>query len=126
MKKVIFISGHRDLREREFEEHYVGKLEEMVKDEEVEFVLADYEGVDYMAQCYLRDHLKDHKRVTIYHMRENPVRLASKLFKTVGGFKGDIERDSAMTRASSEDLAYIKKGRWNSGTAQNILRRFEI
>ena len=43
-----------------------------------------------------------------------------------GGYKSDIERDSAMTENSDYDIAFVKSGRWNSGTAQNIKRRFEI
>lgn len=46
------------------------------------------------------------------------------LFK--GGFKSDEERDSAMTKGSDFDIAFIKDKRWNSGTAQNIKRRHEI
>lgn len=42
----------------------------------------------------------------------------------VGGFKTDRDRDSAMTNASSEDIAFIRsKSKWDSGTAENILRR---
>ena len=34
------------------------------------------------------------------------------------------DRDSAMTNASSEDIAFIRsKSKWDSGTAENILRR---
>ena len=42
----------------------------------------------------------------------------------VGGFKTDRDRDSAMTNVSSEDIAFIRsKSKWDSGTAENILRR---
>jgi hypothetical protein len=30
-----------------------------------------------------------------------------------------------MTNSSDKDIAFIRKGRWTSGTAQNILRRYE-
>lgn len=41
-----------------------------------------------------------------------------------GGFETDRDRDSAMTNASSEDIAFIRsKSKWDSGTAENILRR---
>ena len=50
--------------------------------------------------------------------------LVNKHFKTVGGFENDIDRDSAMTKNSNYDVAYIRKGKEDSGTAQNILRRF--
>ena len=42
----------------------------------------------------------------------------------VGGFETDRNRDSAMTNVSSEDIAFIRsKSKWDSGTAENILRR---
>lgn len=43
-----------------------------------------------------------------------------------GGFESDEERDSAMTRDSDFDIAFIKDGRWDSGTAQNIKRRYGL
>jgi ribosomal protein S16 len=44
-------------------------------------------------------------------------------FPTVGGFATDEERDEAMTLASDVDLAWVRQGRENSGTARNIARR---
>ena len=39
----------------------------------------------------------------------------------VGGFETDR---AAMTNVSSEDIAFIRsKSKWDSGTAENILRR---
>lgn len=124
--KTYFISGHRNLSTEDFKRYYIPKIEKALEDESSKFVIGDYQGVDFMAQCYLRDHLKNHKRVTVYHMYDSPRNLASKLFNTIGGFTEDTERDSAMTKASDEDIAFIEKGRWTSGTAQNILRRFEL
>lgn len=46
------------------------------------------------------------------------------IIRYVGGFEYDEERDAAMTRASTVDLAYIRdKSKWKSGTAQNLYRR---
>lgn len=127
MKKIYFISGHRDIKEEDFKNFYVPVLERIVENEpDSEFVVGDYWGVDEMAQNWLRDNLKDHKRVTVYHMWKNPRVLSSKLFKTSGGYKNDVERDSAMTRVSDQDIAFIYPGKWTSGTAQNILRRYEL
>ena len=44
----------------------------------------------------------------------------------ISGFKSDEERDLAMTRDSDFDIAFVKDCRWNSGTAQNIKRRYNI
>lgn len=125
MKVVYFISGHRNLSKEEFLKIYKDSIDIAINNPESEFVLAECEGVDSFAQDYLRDHLKNHKRVTIYHMFDSPRYLASKLFNTKGGYKSDIERDSAMTKDSNVDIAFIHKGAWTSGTAQNILRRYE-
>ena len=37
--------------------------------------------------------------------------------------KDDIDRDSAMTHDSNFDIAFIREGKVNSGTEQNIMRR---
>lgn len=44
----------------------------------------------------------------------------------MGYYKTDEDRDAAMTRVSDVDIAYVREGRWNSGTAQNIKRRHTI
>lgn len=47
-----------------------------------------------------------------------------KLFPQARGTFEFFDRDSAMTNASSEDIAFIRsKSKWDSGTAENILRR---
>lgn len=120
---VVFISGHRDLTQEEFNSWYVPKLEKYKK-LGYKFVVGDYQGCDYMAQIWLRDNIEP-ERVTVYHMFTAPRNLASKEFALSGGYTSDVARDSEMTRVSDIDLAYIRKGRWTSGTAQNILRRYE-
>ncbi|WQJ53862.1 MAG: hypothetical protein [Wendovervirus sonii] len=83
-----------------------------------------------MAQQYLKDlcldYKLDYKRVTVYHMFDSPRNLASDKFNLKGGYKSDEERDSAMTDASDFDIAYIRKGKEKSGTAQNIMRRHQL
>lgn len=124
MKQTYFISGHRDITKEEFNRLYVDDLNELINKEDTYFVVGDYNGVDIMAQEYLRDNINNPKRVTVYHMFDKPRNLATTSFNTIGGFKTDIERDSAMTDNSDYDIAYIRKGKENSGTAQNILRRY--
>ncbi len=78
-----------------------------------------------MAQKYLVD--KGYACfIELYHMFDKPRHLLSDEIVCRGGYKDDIERDSAMTRNSDVDIAFIQEGRWTSGTAQNILRRHEI
>lgn len=56
-------------------------------------------------------------------MGETPMNINNKITNRVPNFSDDIARDSAMTRNSNEDIAFIRVGKENSGTAQNILRR---
>lgn len=127
-QKIYFISGHRDISTIEFEKYYVPALHEALSEGNSKFVVAECSGVDSMAQDWLSSNLSDTgkaTRVTVYHMMTKPRYLASELFKTVGGFVSDIERDAEMTKSSDVDIAFIRPGRWTSGTAQNILRRYE-
>lgn len=121
-----FISGHRDVSKEEFERTYVQEIERvLVEDPDPSFVVGDYEGVDIMAQEYLVGRgVKD--LLVIYHMFEKPRHLADPFLKTVGGFKSDEERDAAMTKDSDKDIAFLRKGKRRSGTAENILRRLEV
>lgn len=125
---VYFISGHRNFTKEEFNNYYIPKLEEALKDNKSEFVVGDYWGVDEMAQQWLNQNIpvQEHNRVTVYHMFTSPRVVCSDGFKLSGGYVSDIDRDSAMTNNSDVDIAFIHSGRWDSGTAQNILRRFEV
>lgn len=122
---TYFISGHRDITEEEFEKNYAPEIQEIIdNDTEALFIIGDYYGVDIMAQNYLVDVLEfDPNRITVYHMLDNPRNINSKITNTVGGFKSDEERDSAMTDDSFYDLAFVRDNTKLSGTAQNILRR---
>lgn len=130
---IYFISGHRDLEYEDFKKYYIPTINRMIKeDENAEFIVGDCNGVDKFAMDYI---FKNHKvPLTIYHMFDTPRNKPSGLGSSPelegvyfnGGYKSDIERDSAMTKASDLDIAFIKNGRWNSGTAQNIKRRYEI
>ena len=136
MAKTIryFISGHRDLSQEEFDKYYVPAIENAVHGElGYDFVVGDCDGVDFMAQKYL---LSKGYCFTVYHMFEKPRNFVlpdipqDELdvygIALKGGYTSDVERDSAMTRDSHVDIAFIHEGRWTSGTAQNILRRHEI
>lgn len=88
------------------------------------FVVAECEGADRMAQDYLLACGVAPIGITVYHMLKSPRYLANESIRTVGGFTSDTERDEAMTRNSDYDIAFIRKGKETSGTAQNILRRW--
>ena len=114
---VYFISGHLDLTQQEFDDHY-RELIALGVDKNSSFVIGDARGTDVMAQEFL----KGYYNVIVYHMFEKP-RNNPYLYPTKGGFKSDDERDAAMTAASNEDIAWVRPGREKSGTAKNLERR---
>ena len=122
---TYFISGHRVLSTEEFNATYKKTIDLFLEDEpECYFVIGDCEGCDEMAQNYLVDEAKiDPSRITVYHMFTEPRHCNSKITNLVGGFKTDDERDEAMTKASVEDIAFVRDCNKLSGTAKNILRR---
>jgi hypothetical protein len=52
------------------------------------------------------------------------VNINPKITRTKGGYQTDEERDSAMTKDSMFDIAFVADNKVMSGTAENILRRF--
>jgi hypothetical protein len=127
MAKTYFISGHRDISKDEFELHYASKIRDIVEEDPyAKFVVGDYHGVDNLAQIFLYKLVEEgilaFDSITVYHMFTEP-RNNLCAFKTIGGFTSDIERDSAMTNISDEDIAWVRLGKESSGTAQNLMRR---
>lgn len=121
---TYFISGHRDLTWEEFAKWYAPAISSIAyRDREAHWVVADCEGCDRMAQDYLVSLGVKVENVTVYHMLTAP-RYFAGAFRRKGGYTSDIERDEAMTEASDVDIAFIRKGKESSGTAQNILRRW--
>ena len=138
---TYFISGHRDITPEEFEKYYVPAImEAMMKNGHgyPHFVVGDYWGVDEMAQEFLSKFNKTHPdfvekngkfpadHVTVYHMFEKPRAYVDNRFLTKGGFGDDESRDAAMTKNSDIDIAFVRPGKRKSGTAQNIVRRYEM
>jgi len=117
----IFVSGHLDLTNDEFVEHYVPRLLEACKGEErAVFHIGDARGADTMAQEFLAEW---RAWVFVYHMHEKPRNHVDKQARLVGGFTSDGARDAAMTAATTEDIAWVRPGREQSGTARNLARR---
>lgn len=118
MQTTHFVSGHLNLTEAEFQQHYQPALDYALANGDA-FVVGDARGADAMAQTYLHGKTE---AVTVYHMflspRYNPG------FKTIGGFKTDDSRDTQMTQDSDGDIAWVRPGRENSGTQKNLNRRW--
>lgn len=133
---VIFISGHRDLTYDEFKKYYEPRIDDAIEifyndedDGTLRFVIGDCAGCDIMAQDYLLDTLNyKPELITVYHCYDAPRYVNPKVKNLKGGFGGDIDKDNAMTKASNNDIAYVRNPMELSSTAQNILRRnsFEI
>ncbi len=125
---VYFISGHRDITEEEFSTNYETAIDMLLgENPNCLFVVGDYYGVDIMAQNYLLDVLEiEPEHVFVYHMFDKPRNANPKVVNFVGGFTSDEERDAAMTKASTDDVAFVRDHTKMSGTAQNILRRYRF
>lgn len=135
---IFFISGHRDITEQEFKEHYIPWIDSIFDDVNYpEFVVGDCEGVDKMAMDYLAPLAFNREAyINIYHMGDSPrhtpdnvpINYTERCFSDYvtfhGGYNSDETRDSAMTKDSHFDIAWVRKGKENSGTAQNIKRRY--
>lgn len=124
---TYFISGHRDITQKEFEENYGSIIKNIVNNNSpgsIRFIMGDYYGVDIMAQNYLIDNLNfPPDRICVYHMFDKPRNIHPRIENRVGGFSNDEERDAAMTRDSHIDIAFVRDHLKLSGTAMNILRR---
>ena len=123
--RTYFISGHRNITEKQFEKYKDVLYNVAVYNDASCFVVGDYHGVDIMAQNYLMDVLEiEPDRITVYHMFDSPRNINPKITRTKGGYQTDEERDSAMTNDSMFDIAFVANNKVMSGTAENILRRF--
>ena len=122
---TAFVSGHIDLTEAEFASHYKPRIDAAFARGH-RFVVGDAAGCDAMAQSNLSLLMAGRqggpvRRVVVYHMMICP--RNNRDFPTVGGYMSDKARDSAMTAASTYDIAWVRQGREKSGTAKNLRRR---
>lgn len=137
MSRVAFISGHRDIDEKEFAAYYREQLT-MAESIGDRFVVGNAQGVDTLAVRYLLDELHvDPGRITIYIYGTYPLEFLSRGVNVHrGGYKSATTRDAAMTEVSQYDIAWerpeeacrvkygdkYRKGR-RTGTGNNIKRR---
>jgi hypothetical protein len=121
--QTVFISGHLDLTPQEFVDHYVLTIDAVLAENpNVSFVVGDSHGADVMAQHYL--HSKGVTNVTVYYIKRFGKPLNNPYgYPTNGEYNSHNAKDSAMTRASQRDIAWIRPGREDSGTGRNVKRR---
>jgi hypothetical protein len=125
---TVFISGHLDLTPEEFEAHYRKQIDKAIQGG-CDFVVGDARGADAMAQvCIASYAVKSNKpydiKVTVYHAFETP--RNHHVGNSRGGFSSQNAKDKAMTLASDFDIAWVRPGREQSGTARNIERRKKL
>ena len=118
--RTAHISGHYDLSPEEFEAHYRPQLDDAIGAGD-RFLVGDANGADVLAQEYLYHRLGATDRVRVYHMLDRPRHNVG--FPAVGGFDSDEERNETMTRQSDYDIAWVRAGYEQAGTARNLLRR---
>ena len=115
---IAFISGHLDLSLDEFDDHYFPRIRTAWRNGH-SFIVGDAKGADKLAQEFLEELGADYY---VFHIGSKP-RNAPKGCQKMGGFKSDDERDKAMTLRSDYDIAWVRPGREQSGTAKNLARR---
>jgi hypothetical protein len=120
--ECYFVSGHLDLTPEEYIKHYAPQILSALAEGYATFVVGDAVGCDERTQRLFKDAgLLD--RLTVYHMKECPRVYVGEPARLLGGFRNDDDRDSAMTKASTKDIAWVREGREKSGTARNLARR---
>lgn len=116
---IYFISGHIDLSKEEFSTHYTPLIDKVCQDPSATFVVGDCYGADDYAQIYL--HSKN-RFFVVYHKGDRP-RCNKTNAYAIGGFLSHTSKDQAMTEASDLDIAWVRPGKEESGTARNLYRR---
>ena len=134
---VYFLSGHRDITQDEFNKHYNKidlYLRERLTDDELikyTFYIGDCFGFDLMAFKHIYNNYinnKALKQIVICIMDNNECSSnydypTHEKIKIIRGFKSHEERDCYMTENSKYDILWVRDGKWDSGTAQNFVRR---
>ena len=121
-----FVSGHRDLTKEEFEEHYVPLIQKVIKEDSwVEFVVGDWEGCDTLFIDYIFYRFPE-TFINLYCVKSP--RIYSEFHENINVCRRNTydECDASMTRNSDFDIAWIRPGRENSHTANNIRRRHNL
>ena len=124
---IYFVSGHRNLTEKEFFDHYVPKIEKIMREDKfVSFVVGDWEGCDSMFLNFIKHTYFIQPRIHIYYANTPRVDLEGLDNISLYNKSTYDECDASMTKDSNFDIAWIRPGREDSHTALNIKRRFGL
>lgn len=138
----LFISGHRDLTQDEFNDIYIPPILKYIEwlnedhshifdKKSLTFYIGDCSGCDEMAIQYITDNILP-KYDNIYLIicccsfefeGKKEYKFDNKNISIINSFDSHEERDTYMTLNTDADLLYIRPGKWDSGTAQNFVKR---
>lgn len=128
---IYFISGHRDLTKEEFEQHYIPQISKVMDvDSRANFVIGDWEGCDTMALEFILSQ-PSYDFISIFCVDKPNIRIFGKCPETfervfIYKCKSYDECDDTMTKISDFDIAWIRPGKEDSHTADNIRRRYGL
>lgn len=121
---TYFVSGHRDLTQEEFNEHYIPLIDRVLKEDIwADFIVGDWEGCDTMFIEYMSS--KSLNTSILICCVEHP-RIKSALSIAYCVHDNYDYCDAAMTEYSDFDIAWIRPGKEDSHTAKNIKRRYGL
>lgn len=137
----VFISGHRNITQEEFTKYYTEEIDSFLRwvDKEsslgsksLTFYIGDCIGCDSMAINYIADYITKHNTSNINiklcmlcdtFSGQNNTIYNNKYIKIIKKFNTHEERDCYMTENTTYDILWVREGCWDSGTAQNYVRR---
>lgn len=129
---TYFISGHRDLTPEEFKNHYlwwIGTV--LTNDPFPSFVVGDCEGCDTMFVEYLLSRPGEMPDIDLYCVESPKMKPFGDDLNHFENIRIHIKKDynscdRTMTKLSDFDIAWIRPGKENSHTADNIRRRYNM
>ena len=80
----VYIFGNGNISFADFEKFYLNLISPLVKNEDVEFILCDFRGVDTLAMEYLKTETAN---VSVVHIGEKPRYLPDKYKTKVSQWK---------------------------------------
>lgn len=140
LHRKVFISGHRNISTKEFDEHYKSKIDHFILwakwsesyldgPKMLTFYIGDCEGCDKMAIYYIISKLCHNIKLVICSLKESfegqidYTLCANDNITVIKDFNTHEERDTYMTVNTNYDILWIRQNEWSSGTAQNFVRR---
>ena len=121
----VYVFGNGNICFRDFICYYEVHLRHLITTPDTSFIVCDFRGVDTLTMEILKS---ETGKVSLYHIGDKPryipdhFRTKVSLWKLVGGFQTDLERDSAAIENCTHFLAidFNSDEKRTSGTKSNI------